>query len=69
MAISSALKSSLVDMAFRICSPVRASQAVVTMVAVGFFSRSMATAAAIFSSVAFWVRLRMMQLAWLIWSS
>ncbi len=44
-------------------------RAVVTMVAVGFFSRSMATAAAIFSSVAFWVRLRMMQLAWLIWSS
>ena len=42
------------------------SHAVVTMVAVGFFSRSMATAAAIFSSLAVWVRLRMMQLAWLI---
>ena len=66
MAISSDLKSSLEDMAFRICSPVRESHAVVTMVAVGFFSRSMATAAAIFSSLAVWVRLRMMQLAWLI---
>ena len=69
MAISSALKSSLVDMAFRICSPVSSSHAVVTMVAVGFFSRSRATAAAIFSSLAVWVRLSRMQLAWLIWSS
>ena len=66
MAISSALKSSLVDMAFRICSPVSSSHAVVTMVAVGFFSRSRATAAAIFSSLVVWVRLSRMQLAWLI---
>ena len=44
-------------------------QSVVTMVAVGFFSASRATAAATFSSLALPVRLRMMQDAWLTWSS
>ena len=62
------LKSSLVDMAWDLLTG-QPSHAVVTMVAVGFFSRSMATAAAIFSSLAVWVRLSRMQLAWLIWSS
>ena len=52
-----------------ICAPVKAVQSVVTMVAVGFFSASRATAAAIFSSLALPVRLRMMQDAWLTWSS
>ena len=49
--------------------PVRAVQSVVTMVAVGFFSASRATASAIFFSLALPVRLRMMQEAWLTWSS
>ena len=51
-----------------ICAPVSAVQSVVTMVAVGFFSASRATASATFFSGALPVRLRMMQDAWLTWS-
>ena len=66
---SSATRSRLPSMTETICAPVRTVQSVVTMVAVGFFSASMATAAATFSSLALPVRLRMMQDAWLTWSS
>ena len=51
-----------------ICAPVSTVQSVVTMVAVGFFSESSATASAIFFSPALPVRLRMMQEAWPTWS-
>ena len=66
---SSATRSRLPSMTETICAPVRTVQSVVTMVAVGFFSASRATAAATFSSLALPVRLRMMQDAWLTWSS
>ena len=64
-ASSSATRSRLPSITDTICVPVRAVQSVVTMVAVGFFSLSSATALAIFSSLAEPVRLRMMQEAWL----
>ena len=56
-------------MAARSCPPVSWSQAVVTMGAWGFFSRSRAATSASFSSLSFWVRLRMMAPAWTIWLS
>ena len=52
-----------------ICLPFRADQSVVTMVAVGFFSCSRATALATLASSALPVRLRIRQEAWLTWSS
>ena len=63
------LGDEVASMTETICAPVRTVQSVVTMVAVGFFSASRATAAATFSSLALPVRLRMMQDAWLTWSS
>ena len=56
-------------MAERICSPASSSQGVVMTVAVAFFAFSRATAASSLASSMPWVRLRMMVLAWLTWSS
>ena len=54
-------------MVSRICAPVISSHGVVTMVATGFFSRSMATQVSSFFSLSPCVRERMMELACSTW--
>ena len=55
------------SIAARMVLPSSSSQGVVRMAALGFFSRSRATAASSFSWVSFWVRERMMVPAASIW--